>query len=65
MANQINYSCEGTQEIIDTQEENRMDFKWKENGRIKLAIGLGTRPEIIRLAAVITAGRCGRPPAAS
>lgn len=30
-----------------------MDFKWKENNRTKLAIGLGTRPEIIRLAAVI------------
>ena len=27
--------------------------KWKENGRIKLAIIVGTRPEIIRLAAVI------------
>ena len=26
---------------------------WKENGRIKLAIIVGTRPEIIRLAAVI------------
>lgn len=30
-----------------------MEFKWKENGRTKLCIGLGTRPEIIRLAAVI------------
>ena len=28
--------------------------KWKENGKIKLAIIVGTRPEIIRLAAVIT-----------
>lgn len=27
--------------------------KWKENGRIKLAVIVGTRPEIIRLAAVI------------
>ncbi len=27
--------------------------KWKENGKIKLAIIIGTRPEIIRLAAVI------------
>ena len=27
--------------------------KWKENGRIKLAIIVGTRPEIIRLSAVI------------
>ena len=31
-----------------------MDYpQWKENGRIKLAIIVGTRPEIIRLAAVI------------
>ena len=29
------------------------DFKWKENGAIKLLIIVGTRPEIIRLAAVI------------
>ena len=29
------------------------NFQWKENGKIKLCIGLGTRPEIIRLAAVI------------
>ena len=29
------------------------DFKWQDNGKIKLCIGLGTRPEIIRLAAVI------------
>ena len=29
------------------------NFKWKNNGRTKLCIGLGTRPEIIRLAAVI------------
>ncbi len=28
-------------------------FTWKENGKIKICIGLGTRPEIIRLAAVI------------
>lgn len=28
-------------------------LKWKENGKIKLAIIVGTRPEIIRLAAVI------------
>ena len=32
-----------------------MDYpQWKENGKIKLAIIVGTRPEIIRLAAVIT-----------
>ena len=29
------------------------NFKWKENGAIKLCIIVGTRPEIIRLAAVI------------
>lgn len=32
------------------------DFKWKENGSIKLLIIIGTRPEIIRLAA--TMKRC-------
>lgn len=31
--------------------------KWKENGKIKLAIIVGTRPEIIRLAAVIAKAR--------
>lgn len=30
-----------------------MEFKWKDNGKTRLCIGLGTRPEIIRLAAVI------------
>lgn len=30
-----------------------MDFNWKNNGKTKICIGLGTRPEIIRLAAVI------------
>ena len=30
-----------------------MDIKWKENGRLKLLIFVGTRPEIIRLSAVI------------
>lgn len=29
------------------------NFKWKEDGRTKVMIGCGTRPEIIRLAAVI------------
>lgn len=29
------------------------DIKWKDNGRLKLMIIVGTRPEIIRLAAVI------------
>jgi len=28
-------------------------FKWKNNGRLKLMIGCGTRPEIIRLSAII------------
>lgn len=31
----------------------RYDFKWKENGELKLLIIVGTRPEIIRLAATI------------
>lgn len=30
-----------------------MNFRWKENGKIKLCIIVGTRPEIIRLAATI------------
>ena len=30
-----------------------MDFQWKNNGKIKICLGMGTRPEIIRLAAVI------------
>ena len=30
-----------------------MDFQWQNNGKLKLMIGCGTRPEIIRLAAVI------------
>ncbi len=36
-------------------EENNMyeNVKWKENGKLKLLIIVGTRPEIIRLAAVI------------
>ena len=33
------------------------NFKWQNNGKIKLCVGLGTRPEIIRLAAVIKIGR--------
>lgn len=33
------------------------DIKWKENGKLKLLIIVGTRPEIIRLAAVIKACR--------
>ena len=34
-----------------------MEFTWKNNGKIKLCIGLGTRPEIIREAAVIKRAR--------
>lgn len=34
-----------------------MDFNWKNNDKIKLAIILGTRPEIIRLAAVMRRAR--------
>lgn len=41
--------------------ENKMnrykDIKWKENGKLKLLIIIGTRPEIIRLAAVINKTR--------
>ena len=33
------------------------DVKWKENGKIKLLIIVGTRPEIIRLSAVINKSR--------
>ncbi|RKJ42397.1 UDP-N-acetylglucosamine 2-epimerase (non-hydrolyzing), partial [bacterium 1XD8-76] len=36
--------------------EERKYPQWKNNGRIKLLIIVGTRPEIIRLSAVIT--RC-------
>ena len=33
------------------------DIRWQENGKLKLIIVVGTRPEIIRLAAVINACR--------
>lgn len=33
------------------------DIKWKENGKLKLLIIVGTRPEIIRLSAVISKAR--------
>lgn len=33
------------------------DIKWKDNGKLKLLIIVGTRPEIIRLAAVINKSR--------
>ena len=32
---------------------DKFNVTWKENGRLKLLIIVGTRPEIIRLAAVI------------
>lgn len=35
-------------------KEKYDDIKWKENGKLKLLIIVGTRPEIIRLSAVIT-----------
>ena len=35
------------------RKANDMGISWKENGKIKLMIIVGTRPEIIRLAAVI------------
>ena len=34
------------------------DIKWQDNGKLKLCIVVGTRPEIIRLAAVIN--KCRR-----
>lgn len=34
-----------------------INIQWKENGKLKLLIILGTRPEIIRLASVITKAR--------
>jgi len=34
-------------------EKGMYDFKWKENGAVRLCIIVGTRPEIIRLAATI------------
>lgn len=37
-----------------TPKFNYSDIHWKNNGKIKLCIIVGTRPEIIRLAAVIT-----------
>ena len=39
---------------IKTPKFDYGDVKWKENGKLKLCIIVGTRPEIIRLAAVIT-----------
>ena len=36
---------------------NYQNIKWKENGKLKLLIIVGTRPEIIRLSAVINKTR--------
>ena len=38
---------------LKTPKFDYSDVKWQENGKIKLCIVVGTRPEIIRLAAVI------------
>lgn len=40
------------------RKKDYTDIKWKENGKLKLLIIVGTRPEIIRLSAVIT--KCRR-----
>lgn len=37
-----------------SKQKNYSDVKWKNNGKLKLLIIVGTRPEIIRLSAVIT-----------
>ncbi len=37
---------------------SQLNVKWQENGKIKLMIIVGTRPEIIRLSAVIKKCRC-------
>ncbi|NMA51100.1 MAG: UDP-N-acetylglucosamine 2-epimerase (non-hydrolyzing) [Mollicutes bacterium] len=37
-----------------TKRKNYNDIKWKNNGKLKLLIIVGTRPEIIRLSSVIT-----------
>ena len=39
--------------MLDNKAENRLANNWKNNGKIKLLIVVGTRPEIIRLSAVI------------
>lgn len=38
---------------VKTPKFDYNDVKWQENGKLKLIIIVGTRPEIIRLAAVI------------
>ena len=43
-----------------SRQESNMDYsniKWKENGKLKILIIVGTRPEIIRLSAVINKTR--------
>ena len=39
--------------MLDNKADNRLANNWKNNGKIKLLIVVGTRPEIIRLSAVI------------
>ena len=36
------------------KQKNYDEIKWRNNGKLKLLIIVGTRPEIIRLSAVIT-----------
>lgn len=38
---------------VKTPKFDYSDVKWQKNGKLKLIIIVGTRPEIIRLAAVI------------
>ncbi len=38
---------------MDTIKLDYRDVQWADNGKLKLLIIVGTRPEIIRLAAVI------------
>lgn len=42
---------------MNEKKENYSNIEWKNNGRIKLLIIVGTRPEIIRLAEVINKAR--------
>ena len=39
---------------MENIKKDYSDIKWKDNGKLKLLIIVGTRPEIIRLSAVIT-----------
>ena len=47
-------TCIYFRRMLMEQKLNYSDIKFKEDGRLKLLIIVGTRPEIIRLAAVIT-----------